>query len=93
MRVSTSSNIMPRTTLDIEAPILAKLKAVKRKEGKSLGQVVSELVAIALKSRRDVEETPDALARWISKPMGARVDLEDKDAVYAALDADEADVS
>jgi hypothetical protein len=24
---------------------------------------------------------------WIARPMAARIDLEDKDAVYAALDA------
>ena len=48
-----------------------------------MGAVVSELLSDALARRR-----PDVRApfHWTSRAMRARVDLEDKEAVYAALD-------
>ena len=74
-----------RTTLDIDDPILRDLKKLQKKEGKSLGRLVSELLAQALKTA----ERPGLAARppaWISKPMRSRINLSDKDAVYRALD-------
>ena len=73
---------MPRTTLDIDAAVLRALERRKRREGKTLGQLVSELLAIAL-ARAD-EATP--AFEWYSQPMRALVDLEDKEAVRRALD-------
>lgn len=78
-----SSNIM-RTTLDIDDPILREVKAIHQKEGRPMGAVVSELLADALARRRTTRARP--AFRWISRPMTARVDLADKDAVYAVLD-------
>jgi hypothetical protein len=75
---------MPRTTLDIDATVLEQLKERQRVEGKSLGQLASELLAGALADPRP-DRRPEPLA-WTSRRMGARVDLEDKDAVHAALD-------
>ena len=78
--------MMARTTVDIEASVLRELKRLQKREGKSLGQLISELVARALAH----EEEPPEEGRpfqWTSRPMGARVDLEDKEAVRAALDA------
>jgi hypothetical protein len=80
-----SSNIM-RTTLDIDDPILREVKALHEKEGKSMGAVVSELLADALGRRRTAHKRPSL--RWTSRPMHALIDISDKDAVYAALDAD-----
>jgi hypothetical protein len=37
-------------------------------------------------STRREDEKAAFLLRWISKPMGALVDLEDKEALYAILD-------
>ena len=70
-----------RTTLDIDDPVLHELKRLQAKEGKSLGRLVSDLLARALKegSTPDAASTP---SRWIAKPMGARVNLSDKDAGY-----------
>ena len=51
-----------------------------------MGAVVSELLADAL-SRRGSGTRPTKF-HWTSRPMKALVDLRDKDAVYAALDAD-----
>jgi hypothetical protein len=77
---------MPRTTLNIDAVVLRELKRLQKEEGKPLGLVVSELLAGALR-RRDEEREPTSL-QWSSKPMHARVDLEDKDAVYWTSDRD-----
>lgn len=75
-----------RTTLDIDDPILREVKALHEQEGRSMGAVVSELLADALSRRRAARARP--AFRWTAQPMKALVDLADKDAVYAALDAD-----
>ena len=76
-----------RTTLDIDGPILREVKALHKKEGRSMGAIVSELLADALARRRGSRRRATTLG-WTSRPMRALVDLTDKDAVYAALDAD-----
>jgi len=69
--------IMPRTTLDIDGPILKEVRALQEKEGRSMGKIVSELLAEALAQRSEPRETrPFA---WTSRPMGALVDLSDKE--------------
>jgi len=75
-----------RTTLDIDDPILKEVKAIHEREGRSIGAVVSELLAEALARRRSPRTRPPF--RWNSRPMKSLVDLADKEAVYAALDAD-----
>jgi len=75
-----------RTTLDIDDPILREVKTIHQKEGRSMGAVVSELLADALARRRTSRARP--AFRWISRPMSALVDLTDKDAVYAVLDGE-----
>ena len=74
-----------RTTLDIDAPVLRELKKLQAKKGKSLGRLVSDLLARALK---EDAASPVATAPpvWIAKPMGARVNLSDEEAVQRALD-------
>jgi len=75
---------MPRTTLDIEAPLLRELKKLQEKEGRSLGKIVSQLLAEALARRKSAPEPPKL--RWVSRPMQALVALADKEAVYGVLD-------
>jgi len=75
-----------RTTIDIDDPILREVKAIHAKEGRSIGAIVSELLAEALAGRRPSRAKP--AFRWTSKPMKALVDLADKEAVYAVLDSD-----
>ena len=77
---------MPRTTVDIDAPILRDLKRLQKRERKSLGRLVSDLLASALGARAAATSTTRPGFDWISRPMGARVDLSDKDAVHAILD-------
>jgi hypothetical protein len=74
---------MTRTTIDIDAAVLRRLKARKRREGKTLGMLVSELLAKAL---RETEDAPPRDFSWTTRPMRARVDLADKEAVHRALD-------
>jgi hypothetical protein len=73
---------MARTTIDIDPTVLAELKRRQRRDGKSLGRLVSELLARGLDS--DPLPTP-APFTWISAPMGAKVDLDDPEAVRRAL--------
>jgi hypothetical protein len=71
-----------RTTIDIDEPILSEVKAIHEREGRSMGALVSELLADALARRRQSRaRTP---FRWTARPMNALVDLADKEAVYAA---------
>jgi hypothetical protein len=85
MSLNIASNIM-RTTLDIDDPILKEVKALHEREGRSMGAVVSELLAEALARRRAPRARP--AFRWASRDMKSLVDISDKEAVYAALDAD-----
>jgi plasmid stability protein len=74
---------MTRTTLDLDATVMRELRRRQAVEGKTIGALVSELLAAALAE----PQAPVPAFSWTARPMAARVDLEDKDAVYAALDA------
>lgn len=75
---------MMRTTLDIEAPVLRQVKELQRREGGTLGALVSRLLAEALATRPRRPVSPAFV--WHARPMGALVDLADKDALYLILD-------
>jgi hypothetical protein len=68
-----------RTTLNIDDAILREVKAIHEREGRSIGAVVSELLAEALARRRRSRARPSF--RWISRPMKCLVDLTDREAV------------
>jgi len=74
-----------RTTVDIDDPVLKDLKKIQQKEGKSLGRLISDLLAQALGERK-VSRGPTEPSQWISKAMGARIDLADREALYAAME-------
>ena len=72
-----------RTTIDIDAPILEDLKRLQKKERKSLGRLVSDLLADALNSK-----ALDASAKQFEWPVSEGkllVDLLDKDALWKIL--------
>jgi hypothetical protein len=75
-----------RTTLDIADPILEELKSLQKRERISLGQLATSLLAEALRQKQSAREDRAADFAWVSAPMGARVDLRDKDALYRILD-------
>ncbi len=73
---------MPRTTVDIDASVLRELKKRQKREQKPLGQLVSELVAKAMEAE---DNTPPPFI-WVARDLRPRVDLEDKEALWAVLD-------
>ena len=75
---------MARTTLDLDDGVLRELKKRRERDGKPLGTIASELLARAL--REGDEPLPPF--RWTARSMKAKVDLEDREAVWAALDRD-----
>ena len=74
---------MTRTTVDLDPVVLDQIKHVALRDRKSMGRVISDLVVQAL----EAEPVPDPRAnfKWRSQPMHQLIDLEDKDAVAAAL--------
>ncbi len=74
-----------RTTINLDDPILKDLKKIQQKEGKSLGRLISDLLARAIRERKSPKASTKP-ARWISRAMGARVDLADREALYAAME-------
>jgi plasmid stability protein len=84
MRKRTTSRIMSRTTLDVDPTVLRELRLRAGREGKSMGQVASEVLAIAL---REGGPKPTPAFEWRSDDLGRPlVDLEDKEAILAILD-------
>ncbi len=76
-----------RTTIDIDKPVLDELKRLGQKRKKTIGKLASELLAASLSDlkRREAKSSKRKL-QWTSRSMGARIDLEDKEALHAALD-------
>jgi hypothetical protein len=87
MTILLTSRIMPRTTFDLDATVLADLRRRAGEEGKSMGQMASELLAGGLSEEAPVEPRP---LSWVSKDMGPfKIDLEDKEAVWNLVDREE----
>ena len=73
-----------RTTIDIADSVLRELKRRQAQEGKSLGELVSEVLAQAIKSDCVAEPVVSSF-EWTSKSMTALIDLDDKEAIRRAL--------
>lgn len=86
MTYSVTSSIMPRTTLDLDATVLADLRRRAADQGKSMGQVASEVLAVGLYDESATEQPP---LLWARRDLGLKIDLEDKDAVWRILDGEE----
>lgn len=74
---------MPRITVDIDAPLLKELKTLQKRENRSLGKIMSQLLAEALFQRR--KPTRVSKLHWVSRSMKARIDFSDKEALYTLL--------
>jgi hypothetical protein len=84
MLCMTTSDVMTRTTLNLDATVVRELRRRGISERKSMGTVASELLVRAL--AQDALPDPPEF-RWFSKHMGQPlVDLEDKEAANAVLD-------
>ena len=78
---------MARTTIDLDPAVLRELRRRGAREGKSMGQVASELLARAVAT---ADDAPALEFVWKTAPLGpALVDLEDKEAVQRILDGPE----
>ena len=84
MRRLNGIRCMARTTVDIDASVLAELKKRRERERKPLGQLISELLAQALESENATRTAPPF--SWVTKDLRPRVDLEDNDALWSVLD-------
>lgn len=74
---------MPKIKVDIDAHLLKELKTLQKREKRSLGQIMSQLLAEALFQRRKAPRV--AQLNWVSRSMKARIDISDKEALYALL--------
>lgn len=81
---SDSIRCVVRTTLNLDPSVLEELKSLQRRKGKTLGDLASELLAQALAGHHPGGEGPPL--RWKSGNLGLKVDLEDKEVVWAALE-------
>jgi hypothetical protein len=75
---------MAEPLIHLEPTVLRQLEQIQQEEGKPLERIVSELLTEALSRRQGTHQA--AQLDWISKPMGARFDLSDKERLYTALD-------
>ena len=79
---------MARTSIDIDDTVLAELRELQRREGRTLGSLTSKLLAGARTARRCANGTPRPAFTWIAHPMGTpRVDVDSAAAVQAILNA------
>jgi hypothetical protein len=77
---------MSRTTIDLDPTVLGELRRRGAREGKSMGQVASELLARAVAESTDLP-APDF--EWSIADLGLPlVDLEDPEAVRRAIDSE-----
>ncbi|HZU18838.1 MAG TPA: hypothetical protein VFD01_19845 [Candidatus Dormibacteraeota bacterium] len=74
-----------RTTLNLDASLLAQLEWHQRRRRTSLSEPVNQLLAQALAVTEATERTARPL-RWTARAMATRVDLEDEDALARMLD-------
>lgn len=79
-----------RTTIDIDEPILTKLRTARKREGKSLTRITNEVLALGLSRKKSGAGPASRPMRWNTKSMNARIDLADRDALYDAMDGGDA---
>lgn len=73
-----------RTTIDIDSPLLAEVKALGKREGKSLGRIVSDFLASALAVRKTRRKSGPEKFSWVARPMRALGDHSESDGLPAA---------
>ena len=71
--------------MDIDAPLLRDLKRLQKREGPVARTAGLRPAGRGSGRARGSRPEPPAF-EWRSRPMAARIDLADKDAVQAALD-------
>lgn len=77
---------MVRTTLNLDAAVLAELKRRASKEGRSLGELASCELEKAFKADRPARQWPPE--GWVSQDMGALFPVDDTRALWDFLDGE-----
>lgn len=78
-----------RTTISIDDPVMRDLRQLQKREKKTLGKLISELLAEAISMRARPGRVSEKPLEWISRPMGLSIDLEDKAALWNMLDREQ----
>lgn len=84
---------MSKATLDLDPDLVARLEAFAASTGRSPPRLIADLLDAATALVGAAPLTPPRAAsageafEWTSRPMGARVDLTDKEALHRILDA------
>jgi mRNA-degrading endonuclease RelE of RelBE toxin-antitoxin system len=76
------ASLIMRMTIDIDEPILKELKRLQRREGKSLGRLVSDLLVQSLAKDPERKQLD---FHWVAKSKGARVNRADNNALLDAM--------
>lgn len=63
---------------------MKELKALQKKEKRSLGQIMAQLLTEALFQKRKTPQV--SKLHWVSRSMKSRVDFFDKETLYPLLD-------
>jgi hypothetical protein len=75
---------MTRTTLNLDPVVMRELRVRSKREGKSIGELASQLLARGLGEEAAPQPRPFS---WVSRDLGRpAVDLEDKEALSVLLD-------
>ena len=78
---------MPRTTINIDDSVFRDLKRLQETDGRSLGRLISDILAQALGQLRSTKSKVSRFS-WQSRPMRAKVDLSDREVLRTILDGD-----
>lgn len=70
--------------MDLDPAVLDALRRRAKDEGKTIGQLMSELLAPVLKE----PTKPSADWHWGTDDLGVLIDIDDQDALWKVLDAD-----
>jgi hypothetical protein len=79
---------MSRTTINLDEPILQKIKWISQHEEKSMTRVVSELLLLGIDAKSKKETSPTSDFHWHGQKMDALLDLNDGESLYAVVDRD-----
>ena len=73
-----------KTTLEVEAPVYRKLKAMASKEGKTLKKLMDELIILGLKGKEAGRKTQFIWPGAVD--LSPKIDITDKELVGNILD-------
>lgn len=74
---------MARVKIELEEQTIRRIRLIQAAEGISFDEVVSRLLAEALRQRRQAVKSAEF--HWVSRSMSALVDLSNKDAIRDAM--------